>query len=431
MAIDARPYSRPYSRPYEPQAAHGAIRAEAPAASSDKVLMGCVLAILIGVTFLQRFAVPLGGEEQVHFSMVVALAAIGVLVVTGRAVVDPMRLFLFAIAGAVVALSTILARDPISLPSIALMLVIYVTHILTVSTTVATRRRMFNMFQWIMVITAVAGICQFFLQFAIGPDLLFTFDWLVPEPLLLTGFNTLNELAYQVFIYKANGMVFLEPSTFSQFLALAILIEILFFGITLRIAVYLVAIFVSYSGTGMMLLAIFVPVILIARGQILAIASAIVALMVVVLFGEALNLNFITGRLGEFSSTESSAFARFISPLWMIDDYILTDLYSFLFGKGPGTILSYMRLTPYQSFDPTYGKIAFEYGFLGLISFTLFYLYALYARSRVPILSSALLMFYLLLSGAFLSPYAVFLVYALVMLPSVDRDANRDGGRAA
>ena len=75
--------------------------------------------------------------------------------------------------------------------------------------------------------------------------------------------------------YRANGVFLLEPSFFSQVLAVGIVAELCTFGRLSRLALFGLALIVSYSGTGLIVLAVCLPLCLIGRTLVASITPAV------------------------------------------------------------------------------------------------------------------------------------------------------------
>lgn len=159
---------------------------------------------------------------------------------------------------------------------------------------------------------AWCGIAQFFLQFVVPAEWVFPIENFLPAAFRVELFNSQGPLSYGSSIYRANGVFLLEPSFFSQLLAVAIVTELCTRNRLSRFPLYGLALLVSYSGTGLMVLALCLPlmVILWQRWDLLLVGA--LALLLLMAFGEALNLDLFAKRANEFGATGSSAFARFV-----------------------------------------------------------------------------------------------------------------------
>jgi hypothetical protein len=109
-----------------------------------------------------------------------------------------------------------------------------------------------------------------------------------------------------------------------------------------------------------------------------------------------------------------------------------TDL-TFCLGRGPGTVQEQFRLLSFSAFDPTWGKIIYEYGLLGAaVYFRLFYV-AVWRGPRC--LRFAVGYTYLFLGGYLLNPSILMQLAALVVWLGKEavedsRERNRRPDRA-
>jgi len=373
--------------------------------SPDSVTASC-LAVMIGACiFLQRMAVPLSETAQVPAAFVVGYGVFLILLFRSRLVIDTSVTALFFVAMSVMTVSVVVSDATSSLSSFTYLLSIYVLYLFRLKYARGAFQYALNIFLKLMLFCALLGIAQFLLQFVVGWETVFPLDTYLPSNFLLVNYNTIIPLEYESEVMKANGVFFLEPSFFSQFLGLAVLIETFGKRRPIRLAIYGVAIMMSYSGTGLMLVALFLPWIILKRGNAgVLIAGAAIAL-VVALAGGALDLSALTNRVGEFGSTESSGFARFISPYLLMRDFVIQSPSALLFGLGSGAIDKVMAdaFLPYLAHDPTWIKVALEYGVPALALFMSFVAMAIFHGTRNKVLSWAVFCFYLFLGGYLLN----------------------------
>ena len=397
--------------------------------SADRrsVVGWCIAAILISVTFGQRFGVTMGGF-QLQLSLFVGMGALAWLAVTERARIKPVRMLAYAGAMICMSLSVALTGGDISVNSFLLLVVLYVGHVFAVPMDDATYRGYVNIFQTIMVVLAGCGVIQFLGQFFVPGDTLFTFDDTLPEAALIPGYNTVIPLYWGSALNKSNGFFFVEPSVYAQFVAVAIVTEVLLFRAGWRLVVYFLGLAVSYSGTGILITGLFLPVALLVRGNYRAMMLVAALGLLGLLFSDSLNLDTLVDRAREFSATSSSGFARYIGPFWMIDDFLVPDMLHFLVGLGPGSVDEYYDVVNYAAHDPTWAKLFFEYGFLGFVAFVTFYSICVWRDAHSRVLGAMLFFTYFIPQSGLLLPFQVFLVMALTVLPArLPQGRHRDG----
>ena len=138
-----------------------------------------------------------------------------------------------------------------------------------------------------------------------------------------------------------------------------------------RLGLYAVGILVAHAGTGMLILLICMPFVVIIHRRWDLLRSASSASPAILVFGEVLNLDFITGRAGEFDDPNSSGFARFVGGFYMFDQMLWPDLKRALFGYGAGAFMDYVHLFDIEVADMPMTKMIFEFGLVGaLVYFT-------------------------------------------------------------
>ena len=153
--------------------------------------------------------------------------------------------------------------------------------------------------------------------------------------LLLEGpYNTVIPIGTTGYM-KSNGLFLVEPSVFSQFMALAVIIEILMFRRLLFIGAFVIALMVSLSGTGWLMILSFVLTAsfsLGVRGLVLSFVTAAGAFLAIAVLAVTFPSGFelFMSRTSEIYHVGSSGYDRFVTP-W--------HLASFVFSRAPWTAL--------------------------------------------------------------------------------------------
>ena len=392
-----------------------------------------VTALAIGifsVLFLQRFAFNIAGYP-LQLVQLVVLAVLAYLVWRRVAQLDLARLIGFLLMLGVLAVEGLITHGRGSMTSLGLLLVIYVLSTLVVPMSRASYVELLRRFQLMMLITAVLGVGQFFGQFVLPAEYLFSFQHFVPSGLLLPGFNTMIPVSYGSSLFKSNGFVFLEPSTFSQYLALAIIIELAVFRSGRRLAAFSLAYLFTYSGTGLIILAAALPLFAGGLRARHLLAGATFIGVVLVFSGSVLNLDVFLDRASSFNDEHSSAFARFVGPWWWIRDVQMDDPLAMFFGFGPGAVEGLRAASDFHFHDPTWAKVIMEYGLIGACVFFSFFLYSLFSRAYERRLNWGLLVMFGLTGGALLNPFMACGVLLLGAVPVREAQADLGDKRAA
>lgn len=350
-------------------------------AAGDPVARALVVGALGSALFLQKLAIP-GTGGGLPLNLPVVLGFVGLGLAFGRLVVLPAVLLALApVAGVLILVSGLSGAPTFSLNALALVLALLVPYALAFRPGLVGGAFAGRVLVRFALVFAVMGIVQFLAQFVVGAERAFWLDMNLPPDLLLAGFNNLNELSFESGIYKANGVFLLEASFLNQLLCLAILIELVTSRRASRLALLAAGVLVTYSGTGVMMLAVVAPFYLVRhRHYGLALGGALLV-AAVALFGESLGFGALLDRAGEFGSDQSSAFARFLSIFYLLGQFVWSDPVAILVGRGPGTVHEYFDFVTYSAFDPSWGKLAYEYGLAGLAAYATF-LIGLVARAR-------------------------------------------------
>jgi hypothetical protein len=150
---------------------------------------------------------------------------------------------------------------------------------------------------------------------------------------------------------------------------------------------------VAYSGTGVMLLLLFLPLAGLRERRAGLSALFVVICMLGFFAIGIIDLSVFTSRVGEFEDThQSSGFVRFVAPFWLTAKHFHTGSFgAWLVGSGPGTVKAFGDLW-YSTAIVNWFKVIYEYGIIGSFAFVCF-LACCFRRSRCPGLVTAALVF--------------------------------------
>jgi len=381
-----------------------------------------VTLLLLSVTVFERFGVNFG-SYSLNLAIPVMYGVLLFAAFTGAIAVSIPRLVIYLLCMATAVTSMFLNPDRSSSTSLMLLATIYLPFAFVVTPrSSVTPEAVLRIFLEIGFACALVGIAQFYLQFVFYRDWLFDYTGYIPTVLRgPSGFNTVIRVGAH---YKSNGFFFREPSGFSFIMALALVAEHLTARRWLRLACFALALLISYSGTGLLALAIGMMVPLNRRTLTRAVLLGLAALLLYFLLDGVLNLSFTLGRVNEFGSERSSAYIRYVAPARLLHDTLTSDLWSPWFGHGPGTITR--AAMTYEFHDPTWAKLLYEYGVLGFISFQVLLL-AICRRSPAALSVRAILFAaWLVMGGHLLSPEQDYLTLALAGLFPVASAEGRE-----
>lgn len=216
---------------------------------------------------------------------------------------------------------------------------------------------------------AVIAIAHFFIMNALHIKSLTNIYFLIPDGLHQVGGYNYSYVFHG--LYKANGFFLRESSILSLTMALAIALELFYQRRVAALALFAGAMFLSFSGTGILMLAValLVPTSRKSLGYaLLAIAGFVLLLQVA---DKIPFLHFWAIRMGEFSRRGSSGYSRFVAPFVFVLSNWLQDIPSVLFGDGPGsydrTVRPLSLLLRIEVGGGVLTKTIFEYGTMGAL----------------------------------------------------------------
>ncbi len=374
---------------------------------------------LISVTYLAKFSVPPFGAMGLALSIPLAFAVALFGLVAGRMVFDVRRTFAFLGAFAFIVCVQLVYIDDFSLPSLLLFFVIHLPYVFRLSRPKISSEQVLGYFQQLGLIVGVCGLVQYVAQFVLGPTLAFPIENFVPEFLLTSKFNMQAVLEYGSEIVRTNGVFMIEPSMFSQLTAVCIVLEIASRRRLWYLAVMAVALLVSYSGTGLMLLGVCLLVDSIVKRRWGLLLSALLAVALVLAIAAVQSDGIfaqILKRSGEFSSNGSSGSMRFVGGFYMFDEFLWPDPVRALLGMGAGSFAEYGTRATVPVAEMIMFKTVFEFGILGALAYWSFIGYCIATSTSVPAARVPIAMTIIL--GGLYTPFGHCLAFGVLLWPS-------------
>jgi hypothetical protein len=384
--------------------------AEMPVASisaiykPDKSATRIDIALLVSALFLQRFSLPFG-NTFLHLELV----PIGLILLhqflSGKLLIQYDRLLWFLGFALAITCSLLLNFNSTMLTAYFLFMIFYWQFTLTRPSTPDQYKSTLQAFQFLVMLLSCLGVAQFVAQFVVDGEKLIHFYGIVPD-LFLSGDAATITGGARTFgngIIKSTGIFLTEASALSQITALGILIEVLEFGRPRYLLVMALGFLLAYSGTGLMLLLLFLPLAGLRHGRA-GLSALLVVMFVLGLFATGIvDLSAFSSRVDEIdlrsSGFGSSGFGRFVAPLWLTAKHFdIGPLQALLVGSGPGTVKTFID-TWYGGSLANWFKLFYEYGIIGSLIIFAFLLSCL-RRSRCPGLVVAAIIFtWLFLQG--------------------------------
>lgn len=359
------PTSLPTGYGYPPATPAADARAADAAGQDRRWIEILVSIVLVAMVFAQKLGPPAAGSH-VEVILILTYAVLGVLVMRQAVMISALRLCLLALLFAAMAISQWTSQAHWALTAAMIVLALYCPFVFVLPVSRKTYLRILNTFQLAMLVIVAIVAAQQIVQFTIGAQYWPNLNKIVPEALLVPGYNYLRETSYASGIFMPNGIFFLEPSIVSQFFALAIIVEVALFR-RLRLIAYVAGLFMTLAGSGLFVLALALPFALFRLGKRF-VPFALAALVVILPVAQAIGwTDQIASRASEFTQPGSSGYIRYTQPINEMVGRLTTREGQFYSGIGAGNTLS----------DPGHNslgvtKLVNEYGLLTALAFYAF-----------------------------------------------------------
>jgi hypothetical protein len=368
-----------------------------------------VAGLLVAIVLLQRLAVPAGGLE-IPAVVPLGLALVGVLVLRGELRPVPLRVLLFAVATATLAAAGYLASragGEVHATALLIVLAVFAPLVLRAPRDAAAATEgcaaTGRVFVRLMSVLALVGAAQ------VGAQLLGVWTYAdviartVPSQLLVGGYNTSIPLQWGSSLYKAQAFVFVEPSTFSQFTALAIVVALLVRAPLWQVVALSLGLVSAVSGTGLVLLVAGLVLLLLRSPRVIRPAHVAAALLALAAAVSTPAGDIFLTRSNEAHSQTSSLALRFVRPYDEVAVGLADEPQRWVWGEGPGSSDRVLesgreRAGLYVVYTMP-AKLLFEYGLAAAVVFVAFVLTVMLRGSPSLVLSGTVLVWLTLLGG--------------------------------
>lgn len=387
------------------------------AADRRMTLLGLYV-MVVSVVFLQRIALP---PTQVAVSLLVVLGGFLFLLLSGALVEDRTRMGLYLVATILclsAAVGSFAFEDGGSFFSLLLLVVLYApfTYVLRPAL-LDLYPKVLEFFCKLMIVGAILAIGQWVAQIAGGWTYTDLLARVLPASFLLQNYNTTYPIQYGSTIMKSNGVIFLEPSFCSQFLALAVIAQLVQGGKRWRIPLYVAGLLTTISGTGLLLLAFGLTVLAWRRGALWSFGVLGATVVVITTIAVTPAGKLFAERAQEARESQSSVSLRFTDPYARAFDDLGLKTNAAIVGHGPGFVEEeakvYQERTDLALAFPPVPKLATEYGIFAAVAFAAFMIAAFWTRTPAKTIAASLLFMHLILSGSLLQPPTVYLALLL------------------
>jgi hypothetical protein len=389
------------------------------AAEMDFIVKVFTIEMVI-VVVAQKIAVPIGSAEtsQVALALLVHAAVLVLLAMRGVLRISRLSLMLFCGFTAMAGFSAVVLANPsYSVMSLLLLIIISAFYTFRVHLDWEHYLKWLANFQLIAVGAAALLFFNWATQF-IGLGLV-DLNSMIPRKLLYLHYNYIQPIHWGSLWMKPNAVFFLETSHISQFIAMAIVIELTCFFRVRYLAFFGAALLASFGGTGMLTLALSVPFLLgrVPRGLILA---GVLALPIAYVGASSIGLTSnIESRVGEFGSRGTSGEMRFSRPAEAVVDAMFGDETDLFIGKGAGSMPKGQSAKGANFAWAPYAKVFVEYGLVAFIFWALLILTAMFGHGVPFAISWVVFLQYQFMNGSLNVPlhtiYAMLLAGGLVV----------------
>jgi len=342
----------------------------------ERTRINSVLFLLAFTCFTERLGLS-AGKYPLFFSLIVVPPAIGILTVLDFFRIDRRTTLIFLGYLAAVMFSTALNTTSSYLKPTAIVMNVFLTFIFCFCAPLGpqAQRLFYRRLGTLFIIIGGLACAQFFGQFIVRGVRLFTLEGVVPEALRLDQhFAFASPLSFGSSILRSTAFIFLEPSAAGGVCARGVAILLAVQASIVGVVVCAIGLLVTYAGTGFLALLIFLigfAAASLMRPRLHVLLFAIVAVLAIfalgVIFYEEIGLERVIGRLNEFGSTGSSAYARYVGPSEVLWKKLgESGFLNVLFGLGIGSTDAF-RIEQSSVFVPSaFIVTTYESGVIGL-----------------------------------------------------------------
>ncbi|MDE0879241.1 MAG: hypothetical protein OSB00_11355, partial [Sphingomonas bacterium] len=360
-----------------------------------RAIKAVLITLVLSIVFMKFAPHMLGTSIQLALPFTFAL--ISYLLFRRLGYISVTKFLLYIGFVCLASLVSMLAGGKAELPSFLFVCVIYLMYVVEIKISQLAYLKYLNWITYLGMIAAFMVAIQWACQFlGFGMPSL---EIIMPKSIIMFNYVYIQPLEWGAKYMKPNGIIFLEASYISQFMALVCIIEACFFQRLKFLAIFAVTLLVSFGGTGMLLLVLCAPVILFyLRLKLLPILIISAPICGVAAYQIGLFEN-VQDRLGEFNQEGTSGNMRFTQQFIVVKKVLLGPPKDAFFGQGSGTMPQGLHIM----YTPV-SKVMFEYGIFVYVLFYFFLFRSVFGKGVPFIMSWAMTMQYLWLNGSFLVP---------------------------
>jgi hypothetical protein len=380
---------------------------------------------IIALTVFQKVGIPVG-DKILELCLPTMIGGMVALTYWLRPKIDVVRAVLYGAFCVAAFISSLFQTSGQSATSFMLALLIYFPFIFYYDVSPRVYRKFVNLFINAMLVAGAIVVAQHIIQLTVGWRAWPNLDKLLPQNILMPNYVYIQAINYGSPIMKPNGIFFLEVSLVSQFAALALILEIVYFQRLAQTALLLGVLVACFAGTGLLMVALTAPFLLTRFNRKTWMLIGVGFLVALVVAYEIGWFHAVQHRFTEYQLHGSSSNQRFIAPWLLMMEFVQGGSDALFTGWGAGSILKARDIVWWPL-----AKVTVEYGVLTSVAFHAFLIYAMFVHTPNWRASVGFLLFYSFMGGGFLVPVyplVCLLFCCLFRLKEKGRRRSRDSG---
>ena len=379
-----------------------------------------IWASTLSILFLSQIAVNLG-EFPVSVDFICYAMFTLYLLLSGYASLSIFTLVLYLVAAVFAGLTMVLTASLASWTSFLLLFALYAPFLFRLKARPdldSVQQYIQSVYIFAATIIGCIAVMQIVLVNMFGASYLTNIYFVLPEE--IRGAGTYTFLREEGGIVKANGFFLRESAILSMVTSLALIIEYSTRARWHIVAILAAGLLCSFSGSGAFALAfgLLMPRSLNRVPVFLVSLLAFIFAFFILYNAEIPGLTLWFDRLSEFQIPGSSGYARYVAPLDMIQRSFNEGGARIWLGNGAGSYLRSIGLlrARYEISDPTWAKLIYEYGLLGLGLISVIFSVRVYS-SALRAEARNYILFVWISIGLLLNPDFVFNIWLLTLVP--------------
>lgn len=384
-----------------------------------------IRAAVISTLFLTQIAYNIG-DFPVTMEFVCYASLAVYLLLSGNAAISVPTVFLYATAIVFAILTMRLTTFTASWSSLLLLFALYAPFSFRLRAgpgLQTVQEDIQSTFISAATVIAAIAVVQLVIVNATKVNALTNIYFILPEAIRGGGTYTFQREGGS--LIKANGFFLRESADLSLLTSLALLIEYSSKARLRVMGILAAGLLSAVSGSG--IVALLVGLVLpraISRLPLFVVsASALVLALITLYYADIPGINgMFFDRLSEINQPGTSGYARYVAPMGMVQLNLDSGGSAMWLGNGAGSFFRSTLLlrAKYEIADPTWAKLTFEYGFVGLVLVTTILLVRQYT-SALDVRVCNYLFFIWAVNSTVLKIQYILLIWLLTLVPKMSR----------